>query len=273
MSERDQSPAGPRPEWPAQPPVDWRADTTPGLQHAGSGPFSGAGASPAGAGGSGARAGRGQDDSGAGHVGRHGYQDQSGTSGYQDQSGTSGYQDQSGTSGHQGQGDTSGYPDQSGTSGYPDRDDRRETAPQYSTSPVRVRRPDVLAGLLLVLAGIAAGISLLLDWVQDANGWDLVENGFEDFGADSWPFPVIAVAGGALLVLGLLMFLPARNHRTLGVLALLATLAALCAVVVLLQSVQWNLDPFEAGFWAACAVPALGLLGSLKAMLTNPKLR
>ena len=50
------------------------------------------------------------------------------------------------------------------------------TAPVYSTAPVAVRRPDVLAGLLLVLAGIAAALSLVLPWVKvsKATGLDLV---------------------------------------------------------------------------------------------------
>src|SRR5690242_3696122 len=36
------------------------------------------------------------------------------------------------------------------------------TAPDYAGRPVAFRRPDGLAGLLLVLAGAAAGVSLLL---------------------------------------------------------------------------------------------------------------
>ena len=48
-----------------------------------------------------------------------------------------------------------------------------------STTPVRVRRPDGLASLLLLLAGIAAGISLLLRWLpgSELTGWDLVRRG------------------------------------------------------------------------------------------------
>src|SRR3954468_19456545 len=39
------------------------------------------------------------------------------------------------------------------------------TPPESSTRPVAFRRPDALAGLLLLLAGVAAGISLFLDWL------------------------------------------------------------------------------------------------------------
>ena len=160
-----------------------------------------------------------------------------------------------------------------GAHGSRGEDEQYYTSPQYSTSPVTVRRPDVLAGLLLVLAGIAAGVSLLLDWVQDENGLDLVQDGLEVFDYSSWQPPVIVLAGGLLLVLGLLMFFPARSHKTLGVLALLATMAAAAGVIVVLNGSRFTWDLFETGFWVAVAVPALGLLGALKAMLTSPKVR
>src|SRR4051812_4592284 len=49
------------------------------------------------------------------------------------------------------------------------------TAPQYSTRPVPIRRPDSLAALLLLLAGICAGVSLLLSWLPGVSltGWEL----------------------------------------------------------------------------------------------------
>lgn len=232
MSERDQSPAGPRHEASAQQPVDWRESTTPGLQPAGGTPYSGAGASPVGGGG------------GGGSVGAAG-------------SGSPGGEGRSGTGAH----------------GYPEQSESYYTTPQYSTSPVTVRRPDVLAALLLVLAGVAAAVSLALDWADGFTGWDLVSDGFEDFGPDMWQPPVIVLAGGALLVLGLLCLLPARSHKILGVLALLATLAAAGGVLVILNRSGFAWDAFEIGFWFAFAVPVLGLLGSLKAMLTGPKVR
>jgi hypothetical protein len=154
-----------------------------------------------------------------------------------------------------------------------DGEDRQHTAPEYSTAPVTVRRPDVLAALLLIVAGIAAAASLLLEWATDSKGWNLVRDGFEDFDTGSWQPPVIVLAGGVLLVLGLLMLLPARSHRTLGVLALLATMAAAGGVLVVLDESQWTWDFFEVGFWVAAAVPVLGLVGSLKAMLTSPRVR
>src|SRR3954462_16032680 len=58
------------------------------------------------------------------------------------------------------------------------------TAPEYATGPVAFRRPDVAAALLLVLAGVAAGISLLLRWLsaRDDSGMELVRRGFSEFG-------------------------------------------------------------------------------------------
>jgi hypothetical protein len=109
------------------------------------------------------------------------------------------------------------------------------TTPDYSPRPVAVRRADVLAGLLLLLAGAAAAISLLFPWLagRDDIGLDLVRRGVDDardgFGTvidtGFWQ-PLTVVGGGALLlVLGLLVLLPAKRHRLLGLLALLVTAA------------------------------------------------
>ena len=158
------------------------------------------------------------------------------------------------------------------------------TVPEYSTKPVRVRRPDSLASLLLLLAGISAGVSLLLRWLpgNDLTGWDLVRRGFDDLAeggtaellANGFWQPMAVVLGGAVLfVLGLLVVLPARSHRFLGVLALLVSLVAGAGVLVPLADVGWDPDTIDTGFWFAVAVPALGLLGALKAMFTSPKWR
>jgi hypothetical protein len=151
------------------------------------------------------------------------------------------------------------------------------TTPEYSTRPVAFRRPDPPAGLLLVLAGVAAGISLLLDWLKDPHvtGLDLVRDGFGDlggvFGSGLWQPLAIVLGGGVLFVLGVLLFLPARSHRTLGVLALLVSLAVVAAVLVPLADAGWDLGFFHPGFWSGIAVAVLGLLGALKALLTGPR--
>jgi hypothetical protein len=155
------------------------------------------------------------------------------------------------------------------------------TAPRYSTTPVTVRRPDGLASLLLILAGIAAGLGLLMRWLPGSNltGWDLTRHGVstaeqgagELLATGSWQPLVVALGGGVLFVLGLLLVLPARRHRFLGVLALLVSLVAAAGVVVPLAGIGWDTSRVGTGFWFAVAVPLLGLLGALKAMLTGPR--
>lgn len=153
------------------------------------------------------------------------------------------------------------------------------TAPDYATGPVALRHPDVAAGLLLVLAGVAAGISLLLRWLSDRDdrGMRLVRRGFQEFGdlgdTGFWQPLAVVLGGAALLVLGLLMFLPARAHRALGVAALLVAALAAAGVLVPLAQDDWQLGGFAVGFWLAMAVPVLGLLGAAKALLTGVRRR
>ena len=134
---------------------------------------------------------------------------------------------------------------------------------------------------MLILAGVAAAVSLLLPWVdrEDPNGLDLVRRGFEIIGdsfgdvfsSGFWQPMTIVLGGGLLFILGLLMFVPAKTHRFLGVIALLISLAACAAVLVPLARSSWDFGAFDLGFWFAIAVPVFGLLGSLKAVLTGPK--
>jgi hypothetical protein len=151
------------------------------------------------------------------------------------------------------------------------------TAPDYATRPVAFRRPDVAAGLFLVLAGVAAGISLLLRWLsdRDARGMRLVRRGFAEMGnlgeTGFWQPLAVVLGGAALFVLGLLMFLPARSHRFLGGLALAVTALAAAGVLVPLARDDWRFGGFAVGFFFAIAVAVLGLLGSLKALLTGRK--
>jgi hypothetical protein len=157
----------------------------------------------------------------------------------------------------------------------------RHTTPEYSTRPVTVRRADTFASLLLILAGIAAAVSLLLRWLpgSDLTGWDLVRRGVEDaregFGelidTGFWQPLAVIGGGGVLFLLGLLVVLPAKTHRFLGVLALLVSLTAAAGVLVPLADAGWDAAEIDTGFWFAVAVPALGLLGALKAMFTGPK--
>lgn len=157
------------------------------------------------------------------------------------------------------------------------------TTPDYTPRPVAVRRPDLLAGLLLLLAGAAAAVSLPLPWLpaDDAGGLDLVRRGLDDLGSGPgelvstgfWQPLTVVLGGGVLLVLGLLLFLPARRHRFLGLLALLVTAAVAAAVLVPLVQAGFAPGDFRAGFWCAAAVAVLGLLGALKALVTGSRTR
>ena len=161
------------------------------------------------------------------------------------------------------------------------RDHPDETRPEWSTNPVAVRRSDPVAAFLLLLSGIAAGVSLLLPWTPDGpTGLDLLRDGLDTLGQDwtqvfsngLWQPLGVLFGGGVLFVLGLLLLVPAKAHRFLGVLALLVALAVVAAVLVPLAEAGWDLAAFGAGFYAALAVAGLGLLGALKATLTGKKL-
>jgi hypothetical protein len=155
------------------------------------------------------------------------------------------------------------------------------TAPDYSSRPVPFRRPDALAGLLLLLSGIAAGVSLLLRWVHgnDTTGWDLVHRAWNEARTDAgtifrtgmWQPAAVVLGGAVLLVLGLLLFVPARTHRFLGALALLVSLVVGAGVLVPMSKAGWHVGRFDVGIWFAVAVGACGLLGALKALLTGPR--
>lgn len=153
------------------------------------------------------------------------------------------------------------------------------TTPVYSAEPVAYRGPESLGGLLLILAGIAAAVSLALDWLADVDGtgWDLVRDGFEDLDSivdtGLWQPLAVVLGGGVLLLLGIAMWLPARSHRFLGLLGMLVSGLVVWAVLVPLQDADWELGTFGPGFWCAIAVAVLGVLGSLKALATGKRYR
>lgn len=143
-----------------------------------------------------------------------------------------------------------------------------------------LRRGDLVAGGLLVTAGIAANVSLWLPWVagQPQTGMSLVRTGFEVLRAGveeplrtgRWPGLIVVLSGGILVLLAFLLFLPAHTHRLIGVLALAVALAATAGVTTLFAELGWSIAPFGPGLWAGVAVAAFGLAGALKAMLTLP---
>jgi hypothetical protein len=155
----------------------------------------------------------------------------------------------------------------------------REPAPELAL--VAVPRADPLAGIALVLAGVAALVSLWLPWAPDGTdtGASLTRQGLAVAGSglhglsrtDLWPAPVIVLGGALLLLLGVLLFLPARTHRVVGVLALVVTAAVSAGVLVEVGEAGWIAAQLGPGRWFAVAVAVLGLLGALKAMLTVPR--
>jgi hypothetical protein len=156
-------------------------------------------------------------------------------------------------------------------------EDGTATQPDYRDAPVLVRGADSLAALLLLLAGIAAGVSLLVVWVHGGTtGLELVRDGLDDLAdpqrladRDTWE-PLAVVAGGAVLfVLGLLAFVPAKSHRALGALALLVALVVAAGVLMPLADAGWDVQQWAVGAWLAVAVGGLGLLGALKALMTG----
>ena len=161
-------------------------------------------------------------------------------------------------------------------------DDGTATRPVYRDAPVVVRRADDTAGLVLLLAGIAAGVSLLVVWVNGGDtGLELVRAGFDDLRTDprelvdrgSWHAPAVVLGGAALFVLGLLAFVPAKTHRFLGALALLVTVVVAAGVLVPLADANWDLERWAVGAWFTVATGVLGFLGALKALMTGPHSR
>ncbi|MGY1624521.1 hypothetical protein ACI789_20155 [Geodermatophilus sp. SYSU D00965] len=145
---------------------------------------------------------------------------------------------------------------------------------------VVLRRADRVAGAALVLAGVAAGLGIWLPWGQDVGTTGLVRvvegvrtlgSGVAELaGSDAWPALVVAVGGGVLFLLGLVLFRRARTHRVVGVLALLVAEAVTVAVLVALAAAGWDPARLGAGAWCAVAAAVLGLFGALKATLTAP---
>jgi hypothetical protein len=142
---------------------------------------------------------------------------------------------------------------------------------------VVLRRADPLGAAPLVLAGVAATVSLLPPWLpgDSSSGLSLVERGGRALGSGAagdalWQPFVVVLCGGMLAALGFLMMIPARAHRAIGVVALIVALAAAAAIVLLVVDAGLAEKGFGSGLRCAAAIPVLGLLGALKAMLTAP---
>jgi hypothetical protein len=146
---------------------------------------------------------------------------------------------------------------------------------------VTLRRGDPVAGGALVLAGVAAFVSLWLPWQKGTadTGLSLLWEGLRTAGSGMgaldrsglWQPLAIVLGGGFLFLLGVLLFLPERTHRFVGVLSLLVAMGAAAGVLFSVAQAQWSAARFDLGMWCAVAVGAFGVLGALKAMLTAPR--
>ena len=145
----------------------------------------------------------------------------------------------------------------------------------YAAEPVAVRRPDSLAGLLMVLAGAAIGVSLLLEWFLDLTGYDVFDQGLQNAGSffnDGIWQPLVIVFGGAvLLLIGLIAFIPGKSRRALGLIALLVAIGIVAAAMTVLINVDFDFTGFKPGFYVVLGAAVLGLLGAVKAAVTPPK--
>jgi hypothetical protein len=159
-------------------------------------------------------------------------------------------------------------------------EDRPAAATAAGSRLVVLRRADRVAGAALLLAGVAAGLSIWLPWGADVSTAGLVRvvegvrtlgSGIGELaGSEAWPALVVALGGGVLFLLGLFLFRRARTHRLVGVLALLVAEFVTVAVLVALAAAGWSPARLGPGAWCAVAVAVLGLFGALKATLTGP---
>ena len=151
------------------------------------------------------------------------------------------------------------------------RDAPPATRPDHRPTPGR--------GLLQVACFVGV-LALVLPWQTDpehsgatlaGSVLDTLFRGEERFllGRDPWSAFAVGAASLALFVLGLLLVLRPRWQRVVGGLALLAGLATSAALIAPLHRASWETTGIGLGFWLALAVPALGLLGGLAALLAG----
>jgi len=159
---------------------------------------------------------------------------------------------------------------------------------------LRAPRPDVLAAVLTMIAGAAGLGQLFLSWTSIVSGVGLQDagggvTGWERFlaartGASlsvsdfitAYSVVGTALAGGALLLLGLAMFLPV-DHRPLGAVALFLAAGMFVAALWWLiqghstfnQSVADLFVHAGLGWYLFLVAGPIGILGSIKALSTG----
>lgn len=151
----------------------------------------------------------------------------------------------------------------------------------------RAPRADPVAALLLVVAGIFGAVQLMVPWIGIGSGldgsytgWDLFKVGRDqslDFSGRvaTYALPAVAIAGGALVLLGLAMFAPI-NHRPLGAVALAFSIGAVVGAAWWVMEtgtarggVGQIIDIAQPGWYLFLAAGPIGLIGSVKALATG----
>lgn len=158
-------------------------------------------------------------------------------------------------------------------------------------APVRPRpvvSADPTAGLLLILAGVTGILSLLLPWKQadprlptygSKTGWDLFVIGHSQplSAGDSLALYAvlgIAVAGGACVILGLVMFAPI-DHLPLGAVTLLLGVATTAGALWWFLhgrgaagGIRAMFSQTQLGWYLAIGAGIVELSGAIKALAT-----
>jgi hypothetical protein len=158
-------------------------------------------------------------------------------------------------------------------------------------APVRSRpavAADPIAGLLMIVAGAAGILELLLPWraavrtlpsYGSLTGWDffVLGRGQALSAGDTLALYTVlgvAVTGGACVLLGLAMFAPI-DHHPLGAIALLCSVVSICGALWWVLRNRLSAGGIGAvfaqgqiGFYLFLAAGFIGLIGAIKALAT-----
>ncbi|GAB2966337.1 hypothetical protein LWP59_22195 [Amycolatopsis acidiphila] len=166
-----------------------------------------------------------------------------------------------------------GYP---GQYGYP--------APQYGYGPQgpgqfgTAASNNIPAAIVLVLGGLAGVLQFFLPWFsvrgQGLAGIDVADAAGQasDFGSSSGTIIQIGVylvliGGGLALLAGAVLFIPMRNKRIVGALALVVSLVMIVGMIFWLTSGEPNPDSTAPGYYLFLGAGAVGVIGSIVALI------
>ena len=145
-------------------------------------------------------------------------------------------------------------------------------------APQTPARPNLFAGVLLVLGGLFGVLQSFLPWIDSdfsnthVNGMDIADLAGQasDLGAGASESTLIQIGvwtvlvGGALaLLLGVLMFVPMRSHRPFGGVALVLSLLMVLGAVFWLTGGDPNPDSTSVGYYFFLLAGVVALIGSI----------